>query len=235
MEPITEVKKYIENNLVDTKPGRRCVDGRYTDEEGTIARPGADAGYVLVLLNLKRQGKIKLSARECVDVVKQSVENMGGVFTFHTDSHGVIGCGHLDRAANPRAEEEYQGYGLEADDVKEAWKYMEELANTGQARELKLEGSHQERGVIKVMGKTRTIKPGDGQIMYFVYDETRDMEYIESLVTHMEISGVTLEDFITVSNQQTGATLHNLAKDKPVYVADTDNNKIEPRYAGKVS
>ena len=59
MDPdrLEHAQQHIENNIVAAKEGRKCVDGRYGPDQGTgfIARPGADFGYVMVLLALNRK------------------------------------------------------------------------------------------------------------------------------------------------------------------------------------
>lgn len=60
-------------------------------------------------------------------------------------------------------------------------------------------------------------------LMYFVYDRTRDEEFIEKLVPKLNIKDVTVEDFKKVLRQQTQATLHNLAFGKPIFEVNIDS------------
>lgn len=246
-DPIQELARYVEQNLVPAIEGRRCVDGRYINEEGTIARAGADAGYVLILLNLKKQGKIKLSARECVDVVANGIARMGDglVFTFHTDEHAlehgeedVLGCAHWNKAANPPGNVDYQDYGLDPEDVKEATKRMNELFDEGKAKKIVLPGNHGETDIVVVTGVKNTIKPQDGKgKMHFVYDKTRDLAFMQTLVETIknDVPGLVNEDFVEVADKQTAATLHNIALGKSIYEVDTDRETVEPKLVGKVS
>jgi hypothetical protein len=228
-EQLEMVRFFVEKNMVDCVEGRRCVDGRYVGEEGTIARAGADAGYVQVLLSLKKQGVIGLSVGECVEAVRAGVESLGGVFTFHTDGHastnlesGEIGCGHLTKSMDPSLS---AGYEIDHEEMKHAVKYMKKLEKHGKARQSVLSGKHAEQGVLVVTGTDRTVKPKSKKEMYFVYDKTRDMKYIERLVQAMNLPGVNFEKFWQVSEQQTTETLHNLALGKPIYEVNSDQEK----------
>lgn len=223
-------------NIVDTKEGRRCIDGRYSagsTDVGMIARPGADFGYVMVLLVLNRKLNTGMTPGQCFDAVYQIVTANKGKFYMHTDQHegSIIGCGHIAKSADPNLA---PSYGVNPQDIAEALKYAKnKLQNAGNIRMANLEGSHIEQGVFRVLGTARTIKPQNAT-MYFVYDKTRDDIFIETvLVPGFNIPGINASEFKEVSDQQLAATMQNLAEGKPVFDVNVDN-KSKPYFTSSI-
>ncbi|HRN96283.1 MAG TPA: hypothetical protein PLD54_02460, partial [Candidatus Levybacteria bacterium] len=60
---IHTVTDFVSANIIPTKNGRKCVDGRYENDEysGMIARPGADFGYVMAMIGYNNEQKLGLS------------------------------------------------------------------------------------------------------------------------------------------------------------------------------
>lgn len=234
---LDRANRHVEQQRVAAVPGRRCVDGRYTGEEGTIARAGADGGYVQVLLALRAQGKITLTPQECVDRVRSGVETLGGRFTFHSDHHAdedpdspSLGCGHLAKSTDTQLS---GGYEVDPEDMKQAIVYMKQLAAQGDADMTILSGDHKEMGVLVIEDTDETVRP-QGEDMYFVYDKSRDEAFMRELVATMNISGFTYEEFATVAETQTMATLHNLAPGKPIFGVNLASTEAKAKLVGYV-
>lgn len=254
-ETIETVREYVVANTVAAKDGRKCVDGRYSTDTGEIARPGGDMGYVEVLLALNQEKGLGMTPRECFDLVYNYVTKNGGKFYMHTDHHAdpeddqethidqrpLIGCGHAAKAADPQLAEKY---GVNPEEVAEVVryaksKYTEEKENQESTGEqnltmemVNLKGKHSERGTLVIIGKKNTVNSQDknGEKMFFVYDQERDIENMRELVEGLHNPEITIEDFVRVSNQQTDATLELLAKGKPVFTVNADNPQ-EPEVA----
>src|SRR5205814_1274014 len=84
---------------------------------GMIARPGGDAGYVMALLALNRKKHLGLTPEQCFNAVYKAIAKQHGRFCMHTDHHvdpdshthhGLIGCGHLAKAATDELSKEYE-------------------------------------------------------------------------------------------------------------------------------
>lgn len=229
---VTGTSKYIKANTVVAKEGRKCVDGRYTPDtaSGMLARAGGDCGYVMALLAINEKKKLGLTPEQCVnEVYKVICDKFHGAFCMHTDHHvdpdddsintktheTVIGCGHLAKASSQLLRERYD---VHNDDMKRVISYAKNLATISEHIDLvNLDGEHKEQGVLVIDSTKYTVNSTDGSSMYFIYDKTRDEEFMRKLVKGMSIEGVTYEDLKKESDIQLQATLHNLAKGLPLY------------------
>lgn len=214
--------KHIKKNTVKAMPGRKCVDGRYEpgQEEGRIARPGADFGYVMILLALNKEKQLGLSPEECVDRMYDIVTKDGGTFFMHTDTHAhspSIGCGHIAKACQ---EELASEYGLSAMDVKHALHYTQMRFKKGDSIHITtLTKDHEECAVLDVWGNQKTVRPYDPEtgIMVFVYDRKRDTAFMRDVVVpQLHLPKGTFADFNRVSNKHLAVTLRLLAFGKPI-------------------
>ncbi len=226
---IKKTSEYVLCNIVEAREGRKCVDGRYlpTQGGGMIARPGGDFGYVMALLALNRQKKLGLSPEQCFEAVYAVVSQKGdGHFYMHTDHHadpdasthkGLIGCGHLAKAADAAISAKY---GVDAQEIVQLVNYARNIAHVMPTMEIvNLEGEHNEEGVLVINSDQYTVNAEDPNLgwMYFIYDAARDTEYLKYLVGELNIGGVSFEEMKKESDLQLSATLHNLAKGLPIY------------------
>lgn len=224
---LEEASDFVGNNIVPVSIGRKCVDGRYLPQDentGMLARPGGDFGYVMVLLTLNKEKRLGLSIEDCVNRVYLAVTyRRGEHFNMHTDSHAqenqaLSGCGHIAKATDP--------------DIQSALDYANQLSSI---RTVTLQGDHQEKGVLVIKGTSQTVRSQGGEDMYFVYDQTRDEEYMRQLVSQLGIANLTVDEFIDTSREQLEFTLKQLALSKPIFEVNADNPQPQVDYAGKVS
>lgn len=230
------LKNYISHNVTPVTYGRKCVDGRYdstTEDIGKLACPGGDLGSVMVLLALHKEKKLNLTPQECVDSILYVLKEAGEKFYLHTDHHtskdgkigseGEIGCGHAAKAMNP---ELAPLYGIEPEDLKKAILHIRKAMQNDDAQfvMVNLQGSHEERGVLNITTQDKTVRPHDGNHMYFIYDSARHSDYVTKLVNDLDVEGLTLEDFKRVADKQLQATLHNLALGQQIYSVNFTEN-----------
>ena len=244
---------YIQNNTIPTKPGRKCVDGRYVQDEnsGMIARPGGDLGYAMVLLALSEKKGLNISPEKCFDVIFEALQKLSEKFYMHTDHHAdptsvvssqqsvaSIGCGH---AGKPMNEELASAYELDALDEKRLVAHAKNLSVFWKEKGddsvvlVNLPGEHKEEAVIVNTGREKTVNSQDTHHMFFIYDKTRDMEFIEKLVQALDIPEITVKEFKEMSDIQTNATLHNLAHEKEIFEVNLDEKSPQINPAGTVS
>lgn len=252
-----EVAKHVEKNRVKAQKGRRCVDGRYETElnqQGTIARPGGDLGYALALHGLSHEKGWNLTAQECVDIVFDALVNgIKDKFFMHSDKHteeqsektkddAKIGCGHVYQASISFNSDLY---GVNSILVKEMISYSRKLATNENNKVVNvvLPGNHRETGVLKVIGKRHTVNSYDEEtgLMFFVYDQARDDEFMQKLVAvvnkrrlNKKIGGLNYQELKRVSDKQLAATLSILASGKPVFEIDADNKLYLVKYVRTV-
>lgn len=245
-----EIKNYVEANFVPAQNGRKCVDGRYLpgQNEGMIARAGGDVGYVMAILALNRQQNLSLSVKDCVDIVYKAAISLDGTFYMHTDHHAdpkdgedkyggpAIGCGHFAKAMDP---EKADMYGLDVSEVQEAHRYLREMVKNGQKIEMtNLQGEHKEEAILVITGESASVRPTDGKHMFFIYDQTRDQQFMEQLVNKINQNQgrdlVDLRGFREIAGKQTNATLKILADGKQIFTINPDNN-LEITSSGKVT
>ncbi len=233
------VEEFVRNNKVPTKDGGCCcIDGRYRkgSTNGTRARPGAHFGLVMPLLAVNQSQDLGLTPEECVDKVVSAVTEDGSKFCMHTDHHAPfpnekgaaerIGCAHIAKAMDPTTHDDY---GVSIKDVQKALEHAEFLIKSGSTVQLdSLVGEHEERGVLVVTGTEMTVDHSDGKSMYFVYDQTRDDQFMRALVAKMNIPGLSVEEFIEAANRQLAATIKNLASGVPKFTINADSEiKVE--------
>lgn len=243
---LEQATSFVRRNVIPARVGRKCVDGRYqlaTEDSGLIARPGGDAGYVEVLLALNKKFNLGLGPEQCFDKVYEAVTANDGTFYMHTDHHTLeadteplsdkIGCGHLAKATNP---ELASGYQVDPAEVKAVIKYAKKGLQEGKKIKIvDLPGDHKEEWVFVVEGQDKTINPSDSQQMGFVYDLTRDQQFIENeLFPKLNLEKVTVEDFLAISDIQLKATLKNLASGLPIIKVNVDQANPLVALAGRV-
>lgn len=248
----SQFERYLNQpgNIVPAILGRRCIDGRYPKDgqsQGMIARPGGDYGYALVLAAVtdpdsffhKTFNTPVLTPENCFDMVFNAVTAEGKPFYMHTDHHDDgtnIGCGH---AAAPIKHREYYRLFEEGRPELLLQKVREQSSNEGlEVNELHLEnlhGSHEEKAVVIVTGTNKTIRSqNESGEMYFVYDITRDYEYMVKrllpvLSENLHLQGEGRErfisDFLYLSSAQIENSLHILAGEKPRFLVNPDKRK----------
>lgn len=212
----TDVEKFVRENLIKAGGGSMCVDGRYPPgvDKGRIARPGGDGGDVMVLLALRDEGRLNLPESELTPEaltlrVMRAVNKEGREFTIHTDDH--VGCAHLAKAADPQTA---QPYGVKSEDMQRVIVFAEKRAQGGgRIRITRLPGPHAEQGVLVIDSENWTVNHSNGSTQFFVYDQKRDINYVEQLVPALNIPGLTAANFLRVAEKQRNATLNSVAKD----------------------
>lgn len=248
---------YVSRNIIRAREGRKCVDGRYLPNQATgmIARPGGDEGYVMALMAVNKKKKLGLTPEQCFNAVYKVVSKSEG-FSMHTDHHtdpdehthnGLIGCGHIAKAANKDLAKEYD---VDSEDIKRLVEYSRNIAEINKSLHMiNLDGDHQEKGVLVIQSPNYTINADNPKLgrMYFIYDKTRDEEFMRVLVDEMQIENITADELYREmkkeSDIQLQATLHNLAKGLPVYNVEFGRTRVRPwkspkvqvSFAGKVS
>lgn len=241
MPQMNGIISYVSESIVPASKGTKCVDGRYLPDQtpGMIARPGADGGYVMALEAVNRKKRLGLTPEQCFNAVFKTVKKVNGMFYLHTDQHvdpdgkthhGLIGCGHLAKAARKGFSWEYD---VRSKDVKEMVLYARNLCEISAGVEMiTLLGEHQERGVLIVHGDKHTVLADNPKLkqMYFIYDVDRDRAFMKQLVEEMAIPGLTYQDMIREADLQLDATLQNLAVGLPMYSITFSGNKPEVTY-----
>jgi len=233
-------------NIEPVQFGRVCGDGRQHETDGKLARFGADGGYVLGLLALNKTRNLGFTVKQIVDATVRASIVDGTKFSLHTDFHEgpepyAIGCGHLAKASLPENEEKY---GVNHEEVREAIIYIKELAQKDpeHVEIVKLEGDHQERGVIFNMGKKKKIVHKRDHIQWFMVDEERDKEYVNNVLfprlcmqlPHLLEEGIDSEEFDKVLHKQTLATARILAHGLDINKVNADGELLHIEHAGKV-
>ncbi len=216
----------------------RCVDGRYQDMENfpAVAKPGGDAGDVLVAAGAINQLELDLPMS---DIIESVAEVVGGLnkFCFHTDKHAQhdnqpagMGCGHIKLAKNNA-----QKYLVNQDQVDYLFEQLPEIINQG-GHQVVLEGDHKESAVVVVSSDLFSIRPllqtGSGLQEVFVYQQSIHQKQLERLskVLQEKLAGhgivseqvdiaKALDDVFAV---QLKNTLEALASGLPVYIVNFD-------------
>ena len=187
-----DVKTFAEAAKISTNNLSRCVDGRYEGLEPfpAIAKPGADAGDVMVAFAALNLLKTKLSNDQVMAAV---VDLAGGMsnFRFHSDEHAEhdelgagMGCGHIKQAKlDPAA------YGLTQDQIEFLLEQLPRLLTAGAHQEV-LKGNHAEQAVVVVNSQSYSIKPllRDGNELKeaFVYQKTIHGQQLEKLARQLQ-------------------------------------------------
>jgi hypothetical protein len=228
-----ELSDFVEASKISHNQESRCVDGRYEglDPFPAIAKPGADAGDVMVALGAINLLNIQLPHDAVLSV---AVENAGGPekFRFHTDSHADeeqlpagMGCGHLKQAKlDPSA------YGLTQEQIDFIFAQLPELLARGAKQEV-LPGQHAEQAVVVVKSEQYSLKPlvrdTDGVREVFVYHQTFHNEQLRQLAVKIHnlatehnhsVDLAAVEGAMSkVFNMQLTQTLQRLAPDLPTH------------------
>lgn len=261
-----QVARYIENrkNILPVRKGRRCIDGRYaeSDSQGMIARPGGDYGYALTLAAVcdphsfgnttlpELPALPHLTPEQCFDLVFDSVTADGDQFYMHTDFHDDgthIGCGH---AAAPIIYADSYRLFDERRATRLLTRARERLAidqqqDTRRMHMEKLEGGHEEQAVVYVVGNKKTVRSQNRSMneMYFLYDLTRDYDYmtthlLPTLARKLQLSegqgNLFFRKFLYVASLQAENSLSLLARTTPRVTVDLDSFRpkvtmLEPR------
>jgi hypothetical protein len=233
---LSETIEYISKNIIPAQKGRKCIDGRYSPGQasGMIARPGGDCGYVMALLAVSKQKALGFTPEQCFNIIYKSLTNNHERFSMHTDHNidpdsntriGLIGCGHLSKAATKELSSEYD---VDSQDVIKLVNYARNVAKSSTNFEMiNLDGNHAEEGVFIINSKRYSVNSEDPELkkMYFIYDEERDNDFLKKLVNEMGIQGVTYPDMKKESDLQLQATLSNLSAGVPIYSVKFDGNK----------
>ena len=232
--PLQEVITHTQRMKVPTDPTRRkCVDGRYKEDEavGAMAIPGADLGISMALLSLG------FSPQESFDLVYDFVVENDKPYCWHTDTHEghnkcVIGCGHCNAAIGNA-----KHYGVNSEKVSELFEIIREVQRQKPNMEMiTLDSEHAEKGVLIVTSTNFTIKPWDQDQnnQYFIYDKTRHLLFLKSLVEFAKSKDleVSYNNLVSASDRQTNATLGLLdsSKGKPIYTVDVSGDRPEVKY-----
>lgn len=226
---IHSISSFVSENIIPTKKGRKCVDGRYQHDEysGMIARPGADFGYVMAMLGYNNEQKLGLTVEDCVKHVYDAIIALDGTFYMHTDTHEdndlpySLGCGH---AFKPTNQDLAMTYGLEASEVQQAITLLKNSADMPVTMVM-LPGEHKEEGVLIVKNEDYSVHSQDDEHMYFIYDKKRDDLFLKELVEKIAVDELVYENFQRVSTLQLGATLQALAKGLPIYEVTIDETQ----------
>jgi len=229
----------------------RCVDprdrasmsdvkeGQY--EEGNIARPGADFGYIMVLLAANeyliqqeagthgRTTYEHLTPEQIVGIAMDWKRSLRQQFVIHGDDHArgpKTGCGHIDNATSGQHAE---AYGISAQSLSRALDYT--LSAVPDMPDMTiLTGKHVEEGVLVVDSENTTIpstitNKGGKERRFFRYDRAVDRKNLASLLGFLRDTGhsighvIDLDTFIQMSDKQLGATLGILASGLPIFEA----------------
>lgn len=235
---LKDIQGFISKNTILAKPGRRCVDGRYPAnslDAGMIARPGADLGYVEILLAIDEEKKLGFSPEQCFDKIFEVLHSLHEKFYLHTDHHADpefpprspqlsshIGCGHAEK---PTDKDLCKDYHLLSEDEEKLVRYAKKRASEDSENIImvNLPGEHKEEAVLINSGIQKALNSTDGEHMVFLYDKTRDEEFMKVLVEKLDIPQISFEEFKQMSNIQLTATLHNLANSLPIFEVDVDD------------
>ena len=101
-----------------------------------------------------------------------------------------------------------------------------------------LNRKHKEMGILVVTGKEFTVKPWDQEnnVQFFVYDVTREAEYMDKLVEFLSSKGVELDrgSLEVVLKDMREATLGLLdsSKGKSMYTVNVDGDQPVIEFAG---
>jgi len=257
----TQVAVYIENkeNRQRARRGRKCIDGRYEadDSQGMIGRPGGDYGYAAVLAALtdpssparkidKQIGQDLpvLTPEKCFDMVFDIITTeRGNQFYMHTDFHedeSHIGCGYATATTEDGIYYRFFGKNRAKRLLARAREQLkiDQDKSLGRMHMEKLEGSHEEQAVIYVVGKKKTVRSQNKnkKEMYFIYDITRDYEYmveklLPALTEKLKLTGekriLFFRQFLYLASLHTDNSLSILANYTPRVMVDLDGFRPE--------
>lgn len=214
-----EVKKYVRaNGVLQPIPEEiQCIDGRQTTRG--VGAPGGGLGIATTLFSALDSG-----ARSIVGGftgLAESVENMLGGMTAHTDGHNAdhsfpcAGCGHINSIRN-----DPDAYGFSGDHIDELDDYSHRIK--GNNFLAILFGPHKERAVLDVhdpFDRHISIPPSVGEDDVFVFNRGATKGIIARLVDSItgKHGDVWAEDPLDVLDRHAELTVGALASHLPVY------------------
>lgn len=207
----------------------RCIDGRYSAteaKEAPLARPGADAGYIMAALAAINETGGTIAKEKAIDAV---IAAAGGIenIRVHTDSHAehdpkkkedpVAGCGHC-RLGREMA----QKYGLTESDAQFVIAACKNLVAEG-AVDIVLEGDHGEAAIFIVDSKTHSVRAKDTEgTQAFIYQKTLDKERLSAIARYLAGEDEKTQNALLAALEKSSAaqlalTAEALASGLPVY------------------
>lgn len=232
---IADVVKFVDENkfpVIFTNLQSRCVDGRSPGDEDdskipAISKPGADIGDLIIVLAALNKSELKADPNLVLDTI---VTTYGGPWSlkFHTDAHAEsngkgpgVGCGHIKFAT-----QHPEDYHLTPEQTEFILKQLPKLLDKG-AKQVVLEGDHDEKAVLVVESDYFGVKPNNGQKQVFVYQKRLHEHQLDKLAkplsqrlaaagTPIDVNSLRLA-IDEVFHQQLGATLGRIAQGLPVF------------------
>ncbi len=247
---LEKTRRFVEQNTVPARKGRRCVDGRYDStvdsNTGMISRPGGDFGYVMALMRVNTELNLGLSTQECFEAIYEVVTRDDDNFYMHTDHHAdpltsddhentdhpLIGCGHASKATN---EDLAPLFGVNAQDMRDLITFVKQASSEDEKIVIvNLPGDHDEKGVLSISSENLSVRSQNGDTMYFLYDEKRDNDFMKDLVEKLDIDGLSFDGFKNAADSQLNAILELLAKGLPVYSVTGDSQNPHVTFTSTV-
>jgi hypothetical protein len=236
MDIPNEVIKFVGDARVENADGVVCGDGRFgsslkdtvgnvVETAGFIGELGEDTSLIMTLMAQKRAAGESYDLIELADRVVDVVIKTQGTYHLHTDSHAdhdgkVTGCGHVFGMSTG----EFEGYGLDKDEVIKVVEHLQERAKKeDNIVEKVLEGGHGEFAVFVVQGETHTLQHllDDGR-QAFVLDPGRAKERREAVCSTFGLEENVINELEKIKAEQDQVTNMRLAKGKPVYGVNVD-------------
>ncbi|MDQ3018826.1 MAG: hypothetical protein M3Q64_03075, partial [bacterium] len=243
-----QVQEFADANKVlitDNCRKSRCVDGRYEgllEEFPMIAKPGGDAGDILIAFSALNELGVELDPEVVVASVMEEVGSEDN-FQFHTDEHAEhdhagagMGCGHLKNAYN-----DSEKYGLNKEQAAFVMEKLAQLTERDKDKhQVVLKGDHKESAVLVVDSEKYGLKPllreGDEIQEAFIYQKTLHQEQLDILAKKLQekiaATGKVVEEQIirqaldTSFAKQLGETLKRLAAGRPIYTVKIDESGV---------
>lgn len=213
---LEEAELFVTKNIFEIPIGernRRCVDGRYLPEwhMAPVARPGGDAGYLMVtaaaIRKIAKEKSAKIDPANFKRILDQIIDFCGGPLkaSIHSDKNALRaekesakphifcgGCGHVKQARISAENGDSEPYGLDKDDMALIDEVIEQV---GQAKieaekegradlepETELPDDHGELAVFVVRGRKYGVKPRtESGEQAFIYNETLDEDILKEI------------------------------------------------------
>lgn len=232
----SEVLKFVGDGRVENADGVICGDGRFgaflmdtmgnrVDTAGFIGELGEDMSLIMTYIAQKKAAGESYDVIEITDLVVDAVLETQGTFHLHTDSDAkpkgkVTGCGHVFGMSTG----DYEGYGLDKEEVVEVVEHLQKRAKTeDNIVEKVLEGGHGEFAVFVVQGETHTLQHllEDGR-QAFVLDPGRAKSRRDEVYSKLGIEEEVISQLEEIKAKQDQVTNSRLAEGKPVYGVNVD-------------
>lgn len=230
----------------------RCIDGRYKNEDvAALALCGADGGELALLYATASQYGFKIDEKKALEVLTDVVGGEKNL-RIHSDTHAqeqlpAAGCGHMKQMRT-----DMKSYGLEEDQIVTLNKQLDSMKKNG-AKEVVLEGDHQEGAVLQVVGEWG-VRPqyviesseGNTAVQVFIHHQTLvDRRHKELAKRLIESKAVILADNLDadylyqvmseVTENHLMETAKRLAKGLPIYLVKfADDGTFELTEMGSV-